>query len=70
MESNIRICVRLQYFGIKEIKIKVHKYFVSNEVQQNIIYKKESKRRVISVRLEILFDVLKHEFNLVSNKGI
>jgi len=60
MESNIRTCVRLQYFGIKETKIKVYKYFVAKEVQQKIIFKKASKSRVVIVRLEMLFDVLKH----------
>jgi hypothetical protein len=43
MESKITTCVRLQYFGIKEIKIKVYKYFIFKEVQQKIILKKDSK---------------------------
>ena len=70
MESNIRTCVRLQYFGNKEMKIKLDKYFISKEVEKKLILKKQSKPLVISLRLEILFVFLKHEFNLVSPKGI
>jgi len=60
----------MQYFCIKEIKIKLYKYFVSKGAEQEVILKKEPKPLVINVRLEILFDLLKHEFNLVPNKGI